>query len=151
MAMTTLITIFSSPVTVYAFIQRMNKLISLRESTIEQKHDCTRVFLNGSWIGVLRNEETHEVVNKMRKAKRAGVLHLYTGIVWKNAFKELWISTEAGRVIRPIYYAPAVREIAADKTGTLRSQIMEIKEWNYLLRWQTPTGKNLFYNIGERN
>ena len=147
MAMTTLITIFSSPVTVYAFIQRMNKLISLRESTIEQKHECTRVFLNGSWIGVLLNEETHEVVDKLRKAKRAGVLHLYTGIVWKNAFKELWISTEAGRVIRPIYYAPAVREIAADKTGTLKNQIMEIKEWNYLLRWQTPSGKNLFEYI----
>jgi DNA-directed RNA polymerase II subunit RPB2 len=147
MAMTTLITIFSSPVTVYAFIQRMNKLISLRESTIEQKHDCTRVFLNGSWIGVLLNEETHDVVNKLRKAKRAGVLHLYTGIVWKNAFKELWISTEAGRVIRPIYYAPAIREIAADKTGMLREQIMHIKEWNYLLRWQTPSGKNLFEYI----
>ena len=147
MAMTTLITIFSSPVTVYAFIQRMNKLISLRESTIEQKHDCTRVFLNGSWIGVLLNEETPDVVDKLRKAKRAGVLHLYTGIVWKNAFKELWISTEAGRVIRPIYYAPAVREIAADKTGALREQIMAIHEWNYLLRWQTPSGKNLFEYI----
>jgi DNA-directed RNA polymerase II subunit RPB2 len=147
MAMTTLITIFSSPVTVYAFIQRMNKLITLRESTIEQKHECTRIFLNGSWIGVLLNEDTPDVVDKLRKAKRAGILHLYTGIVWKNAFKELWISTEAGRVIRPIYYAPAVREIAADKTGTLKNQIMEIKEWNHLLRWQTPSGKNLFEYI----
>jgi len=147
MSVTTLITIFSSPVTVYAFIQRMNKLISLRESTIEQKHECTRVFLNGSWIGVLPNEDTQDVVDKLRKAKRAGVLHLYTGIVWKNAFKELWISTEAGRVIRPIYYAPAVREIAEDKTGELVRQISEIKEWNYLLRWQTPSGKNLFEYI----
>jgi DNA-directed RNA polymerase II subunit RPB2 len=147
MAMTTLITIFSSPVTVYAFIQRMNKLISLRESTIDQKHECTRVFLNGSWIGMLLNEDTTDVVDRLRKAKRAGILHLYTGIVWKNAFKELWISTEAGRVIRPIYFAPAVREIYADKTGTLAKQIMEITEWNYLLRWQTPTGKNLFEYI----
>ena len=147
MAMTTLITIFSSPISVYAFIQKMNKLISLRESSIEQKHNCTRVFLNGSWIGVLLNEQTEDVVDKLRKAKRAGVLHIYTGIVWKNAFKELWISTEAGRVIRPIYYAPAVREIAADKTGTLKNQIMEIKEWNHLLRWQTPSGKNLFEYI----
>jgi len=147
MAMTTLITIFSSPVTVYAFIQRMDKLISLRDSTIEQKHECTRVFLNGSWIGIFPNEDTQEAVDKLRKAKRAGVLHLYTGIVWKNAFKELWISTEAGRVIRPIYYAPAVREIMADKTDTLRNQIMAIKEWNHLLRWQTPSGKNLFEYI----
>ena len=36
MATTTMITIFSSPVTIYAFIQRLDKLISLREATIEQ-------------------------------------------------------------------------------------------------------------------
>ena len=147
MSMTTMITIFSSPATVYAFLQRMNKLISLRESTIQQKHDCTRVFLNGAWIGVLLDEEAQDVVDRLRKAKRAGVLHLYTGIIWKNAFKELWLTTEAGRVIRPIYYAPALREVAADKTGTLRDQILAIHEWNNLLRWQTPSGKNLFEYI----
>jgi DNA-directed RNA polymerase II subunit RPB2 len=72
---------------------------------------------------------------------------LYTGIVWKNAFKELWISTEAGRVIRPIYYAPALREIAADKTGQLRAQIQAITDWNKLLLWETPKGRHLFEYI----
>ena len=147
MAITTSITIFSSPATVYAFLQRMEKLVSLRDSTIQQKHACTRVFLNGAWIGVLLDEDAQEVVDQLRKAKRAGVLHLYTGIVWKNAYKELWLTTEAGRVIRPIYYAPALREVAADKTGTLKQQILAIREWNNLLRWQTPSGKNLFEYI----
>jgi DNA-directed RNA polymerase II subunit RPB2 len=147
MSVTTLITIFSSPVTVFAFIQRMDKLLSLREATIEQKHSYTRVFLNGSWVGVLSGEDTPVVVNKLRKAKRSGVLHIYTGIVWKNAFKELWISTEAGRVIRPIYYAPTIREIAADKTGELKRQIESISEWNHLLLWRSPSGKNLIEYI----
>ena len=147
MAMTTMITIFSSPATVYAFIQRMDKLVSLRDSTIQQKHACTRVFLNGAWIGVLLDEDAQDVVDRLRKAKRAGVLHLYTGIIWKNAYKELWLTTEAGRVIRPIYYAPTLREVAADKTGTLKQQILAIREWNNLLRWQTPSGKNLFEYI----
>jgi DNA-directed RNA polymerase II subunit RPB2 len=147
MATTTMISIFSSPITVYAYIQGLNKLISLRESTIQQKHECTRVFLNGSWIGVLLNEDTQAVVSKLRKAKRSGVLHLYTGIVWKNAYKELWISTEAGRVIRPLYYAPALREIYADKTGSLKKQIQAIKEWNHLLLWKTTLGRNLFEYI----
>ena len=147
MATTTMISIFSSPITVYAYIQGLNKLISLRESTIQQKHECTRVFLNGSWIGILLNEDTQSVVGKLRKAKRAGVLHLYTGIVWKNAYKELWISTEAGRVIRPLYYAPALREIYADKTGSLKEQIQAIKEWNQLLLWKTTLGRNLFEYI----
>jgi DNA-directed RNA polymerase II subunit RPB2 len=147
MATTTMIAIFSSPITVYMYLHGMNKLVTLRESTVEQKHECTRVFLNGSWIGLLLNEDTADVVNRLRKAKRAGILHLYTGIVWKNAFKELWISTEAGRVIRPIYYASALREIAADKTGQLRAQVQAITDWNKLLLWETPKGRHLFEYI----
>jgi DNA-directed RNA polymerase II subunit RPB2 len=147
MATTTGITIFSSPVTVYSFIHNLNKLVSLRDATMEQKHAHTRVFLNGSWIGMLLNEDTSEVVDALRKAKRSGKIHIYTGIVWKNGYKELWITTEAGRVIRPIYFAPAIREIGADKTGALKKKILAIKDWNQLLLWETPTGKHLFEYI----
>jgi len=151
MATTAGITIFSSPVTVYSFLHRLEKLVSLRSATMEQLHQHTRVFLNGSWIGVLRNEDTMEVVDALRKAKRSGKIHIYTGIVWKSAFKELWMTTEAGRVIRPVYYAAAMREIAADKTGVLRKQIMEIGDWNQLLLWESPTGKRLleYMDAGE--
>jgi DNA-directed RNA polymerase II subunit RPB2 len=145
MSVTTLITIFSSPITVYAFIQNLNKLISLRDSTIQQKHEQTRVFLNGSWIGLLRNEDASNVVDVLRKAKRAGQLHIHTGIIWKNAYKELWITTEAGRVIRPVFYAPTIREISA--SGALRQQIMDIPDWNQLMLWESPSGKHLFEYI----
>ena len=144
MASTTAISIFGSPITVYAFIQNLDKLISLRIATIQQKHDNTRVFLNGSWIGILPNEDAVNVVSALRNAKRSGKIHIHTGIIWKNSYKELWITTEAGRVIRPVYYAPAIREIAADKTGVLKQQILDIKEWNQLLFWETPTEKHLF-------
>ena len=144
MASTTAISIFGSPITVYAFIQNLDKLISLRTATIQQKHDNTRVFLNGSWIGILPNEDAVEVVGALRNAKRSGKIHIHTGIIWKNSYKELWITTEAGRVIRPVYYAPAIREIATDKTGVLKQQILDIKEWNQLLFWETPTEKHLF-------
>jgi DNA-directed RNA polymerase II subunit RPB2 len=144
MATTTGITIFSSPVTVYAYIQSLNKLISLRESNIDQKHEMARVFLNGSWIGLLPNDSACDVVDSLRQAKRRGQIHIHTGIIWKNAFKELWITTEAGRVIRPLYYAPAIREIASDKTGALKKQILAIKDWNQLMLWETPGGKQLF-------
>jgi DNA-directed RNA polymerase II subunit RPB2 len=144
MASTAVVSIFSSPITVYAFIQNLDKLISLRTATIKEKHDHTRVFLNGSWIGMLLNKDASEVVDALRKAKRAGKVHIYTGIVWKNAFKELWITTEAGRILRPVYYAPTIREIAADKTGKLKKEILDIKEWNNLLLWETPNERHLF-------
>ena len=147
MAVTTSITIFSSPVTIYAYIQTLEKLLSLRETTTEQKHEHVRVFLNGSWIGMLLNSDTLEVVDALRAAKRMGRIHIHTGIIWKPAFKELWITSEAGRVIRPIYYASAIREIAADVTGSLKKQVLSIKEWNYLLAWTTPSGNHLFEYI----
>jgi DNA-directed RNA polymerase II subunit RPB2 len=144
MASTAVISIFSSPVTIYAFIQNLNKLIPLREATIKQKHDETRVFLNGSWIGVLDSKDAPDVVDSLRKAKRAGKIHIYTGIIWKNAYKELWITTEAGRILRPVYYAPTIREIASDKTATLKNQILSINEWNNLLMWESPNERRLF-------
>jgi DNA-directed RNA polymerase II subunit RPB2 len=96
---------------------------------------------------MLINKDVEEVVDTLRKAKRSGQLHIHTGIIWKNHFKELWITTEAGRVIRPVYYAPAIREIAADKSGTLKQQIMNISDWNQLLLWESPTGKHLIEYI----
>ena len=147
MSATTAITIFTSPITVYAFIQQLETLVSLKESTMEQKHSETRVFLNGSWIGMVLNKNTVSMVHQLRQAKRAGRLHIYTGIVWKNAYKELWLTTEAGRVIRPVYYAPALREIAADQTGALKAQVMAIQDWNQMLLWETPSGDHLFEYI----
>ena len=147
MSTTTMITIFSSPITVYAFIQKLEKLIFLRDTSMQQKHDHTRVFLNGSWIGIFLIQDTVFMVDQLRKAKRSGTIHLHTGIVWKNSFKELWITTEAGRVIRPIYYAPAIREIAADKSGALKHHIQQLQDWNSLLLWETPRGEKLIEYI----
>jgi DNA-directed RNA polymerase II subunit RPB2 len=147
MSVTTGVTIFSSPSTIYSYIQSLEKLLSLRETTTLQKHEHVRVFLNGSWIGVLLNEDALEVVHELRTAKRMGKIHIHTGIVWKSAFKELWITSEAGRVIRPIYYAPAIREIAGDATGALKKEVLAIKEWNHLVAWSTPSGNHLFEYI----
>ena len=144
MACTAAISIFSSPITVYALIQNLDKLVSLRIATIQQKHDNTRVFLNGSWIGILPNEDASYVIDELRKAKRSGKIHIHTGIIWKNAFKELWITTEAGRVLRPVYYGAAIREIAADKSGKIKQDILNIKEWNQLMLWETPSENHLF-------
>ena len=151
MSTTTCITIFSSPITVYSFLQSLNKLITLRDSTVEHKHQHTRVFLNGSWICVILNRDTKEVVDRLRKAKRSGQLHIFTGIVWKSSYKELWITTEAGRVIRPVYYAPALREVEMDKTGVLKKQLSSIQDWNEFLLWQTPSEQNLieYLDAGE--
>ncbi len=144
MASTSMISIFSSPITVFSFIHNLNKMILLRDANNSIKHSETRVFLNGSWIGMIMNKDAPNMVDILRKAKRSGQIHIHTGIVWKNAFKELWITTEAGRIMRPVYYAPTLKEIANDKSGELKQQILNIKDWNQLLMWSTPNERHLF-------
>ena len=147
MASTTGVTIFSSPATVYMYMQRIGTLQSLRESSIEDMHSQVRVFLNGSWIGMLNNKDASDTIYQLRAAKRAGILHIHTGIIWKNFNKELWVTTEAGRVIRPVLYAPALREIIADKSGELKNQVENADSWDSLLLWSTPSGNHLVEHI----
>lgn len=144
---TAFVSIYSLAAVVGEFLDTYGTLRPLRLSSAQEKQEETRVFLNGAWIGTLRAADAPRTVEALRQAKRAGVIHRYTGIVWKIAFKELWITTEAGRVIRPLYYAPALREIAADPSGALRDQLMAMRDWNALLEWETPGGHHLIEYI----
>lgn len=147
LAVTSQITIFSSPATVALYLMRLGTLKPLKTTTLVEKFEDVRIFLNGSWIGIIPCDKALDTIASLRKAKRGGMLHIHTGIVWKNSLKELWITTEAGRVIRPILYAPTLREIAADTTGALKRQVDEISDWNQMLLWATPSGNQLFEYI----
>jgi DNA-directed RNA polymerase II subunit RPB2 len=147
MAVTAQITIFSSPATVAMYLMRIGTLKTLKETTLVEKFEDVRVFLNGSWIGIIPCSKALDTIDALRNAKRGGVIHIHTGIVWKNYLKELWITTEAGRVIRPVLYAPTLREIATDTSRALYAQVMAIQDWNQLLLWSTPSGNHLFEYI----
>lgn len=139
---TAIVAIGSDVETPKEFIRGLEQFIPLRESTLTEKHTGTRLFLNGVWMGIIRPAETQEVVDTMRKAKRSGLIHIHTGIIWKRHLRELWITTEAGRMLRPLYFAPALREIA--KSPELLVEINRIPTWDGLLLWTTPSGKHLF-------
>jgi DNA-directed RNA polymerase beta subunit len=139
---TAIVAIGSDVETPKEFIRGLEQFVPLRESTLTEKHTGTRLFLNGVWMGIIRPAETQEVVDTMRKAKRSGLIHIHTGIIWKRHLRELWITTEAGRMLRPLYFAPALREIA--KNAALLAEINQIPTWDGLLLWTTPSGKHLF-------
>ncbi len=146
---TAFVSIYSSAAIISEWLDTFGTLQPLRSTTADEKQSQLRVFLNGAWIGTLRPEDTLRTIDALRSAKRAGVVHRYTGIVWKVALKELWITTEAGRVIRPLYYAPALKEIAANPT--LRDQLQQMRDWNALLEWESPSGHHLieYVDAGE--
>jgi len=133
-----IVSIFSNPRTVLDYINTTGKLKELRNTTHVEKHQGLRVFLNGSWIGILSSEDVEPVIEQLRQAKRRCEIHPQTGIIWKIALRELWITTEAGRMLRPVYYAPALREIYSN--GGTMNFLLQMKTWEELLLWKTPEG-----------
>ena len=133
-----IVSIFSNPRTVHDYIKTTGKLRELKDTTHAEKHSGLRVFLNGAWIGILLGDDVEPVVEQLRQAKRRCEIHPQTGIIWKIAHRELWITTEAGRMLRPVYYAPALREIYSN--GGTMAFLLQMKTWEELLLWKTPEG-----------
>ena len=141
MACTSSVSIGSDSSIVRHFLQSQGLIKGLYETDHGSKQSQTRLFLNGVWIGTYENRVTSRAVDELRKAKRCGILHIHTSIMWKQAYGEIWISTEAGRFIRPVYYAPAIREIV--KSADLTASVNSVRSWDELLLWETPSGHNL--------
>lgn len=151
MSSTAIVSIYSNPGTIREYIQTIGTLKPLKQTTLEEKHDGTRVFLNGAWIGILSTKDTLPTLRKLQYAKRAGRIHIQTGIIWKSALREIWITTEAGRMLRPLFFAGAIDEIAKDTSGKLIESIHDLKTWEELVLWETPGGNHLleFVDPGE--
>jgi DNA-directed RNA polymerase II subunit RPB2 len=147
MSSTSIVSIYSNAKTVREFIDSFGTLRPLATTTIQDKHRSTRMFLNGAWIGTISTADTMASLERLRKAKRCGRIHVQTGIIWKAALREIWITTEAGRMLRPLYYADALREIAADTSGKLLAEVEAIPNWEGLLLWCSPKGNNLIEYI----
>ena len=78
------------------------KLILLTECIPKVLSDYTKVFVNGNWIGVL--EDPINSLIKMKIYRRNGLIPIYTSILFNYKTNTIYIYTDAGRLIRPIFY-----------------------------------------------
>ena len=150
LASTASITQFSNFNVVTEFIQAMPEFQPIRGLPIEDLFIGARIFINGKWIGMFPPAHALKCIEKLRNAKRSGFIQRQIAIVWKPTVKELWLSTEAGRLVRPLYYAPAILDIGRSTEPVkkeLLASIAACKTWEDLLRWQSPAGHNLFEYI----
>jgi DNA-directed RNA polymerase II subunit RPB2 len=143
MSSTSIVSIYSNPKTVKEFIQAIGTLRPLETTGVAEKHNSTRVFLNGAWIGTIPVADSIATLERLQTAKRSGRIHIQTGIIWRSSLREIWLTTEAGRMLRPLFFVKALKEIAADKTGALVKAVNSIQRWEDLLLWQSPSGHNL--------
>ena len=145
MSTTAIVSIFSNPRTVYDFMMGYGTLKLLIDTTNDEKFMDTRVFLNGAWIGCIPTSDTERSVRSLQAAKRECQLHPQTGIIWKMTLRELWITTEAGRMLRPLLYAPAMRELLT--SPQLIQHIHSLEKWEDLILLKTPGGHHLIEYI----
>uniref|UniRef100_A0A6C0JVB7 DNA-directed RNA polymerase n=1 Tax=viral metagenome TaxID=1070528 RepID=A0A6C0JVB7_9ZZZZ len=143
MSSTSIVSIYSNPKTVREFINTIGTLKPLEMTSVAEKHSSTRMFLNGAWIGTISIADTLTTLKRLQLAKRTGRIHIQTGIIWRAALREIWLTTEAGRMLRPLFVVDALKEIAADKTGKLLKQIESCKRWEEILLWLSPGGNTL--------
>jgi hypothetical protein len=127
------------------YIATLGAVTPLSASTANEKHMQTRIFVNGAWIGTIRNENSLETLKKLKYAKRSGRIHIQTGIIWRPSLREIWITTEAGRMLRPLFYAAAIRDILRD-TAVL-NEVNALKNWEAVLLWESPNKNHLIEYI----
>jgi DNA-directed RNA polymerase II subunit RPB2 len=100
MALTTAISIYSSPVSVFIELENL-KTMRLEDCQPDDIYNKTKIFVNGTWWGVHTNP--NQVIKYMRSLRRMGLLHPYTSISWRidQNIVEIW--TDAGRFLQPLY------------------------------------------------
>lgn len=143
---TALVTLPMSPEPVVDFLYDVLQMKHLDQVDRADLFTMVRVLVNGAWIGVLDVDAkgASDAANKLRQAKRKGRIHIHTGITYKPARREIWINTEGGRLIRPVYNAAAIREITANP-ACAPAWIKEYRGlyWNDVLQWESPNGEHL--------
>lgn len=88
----------------------LNKLgvVDLIETVASDVQYCTKVFVNGDWFGVMRDQHegrdlVYELYRRLKTLKRHGIIVPYISIAWFIPWKEIHIQTDGGRYSRPVY------------------------------------------------
>ena len=102
MAISTHITSGCSGYPMMKFLRSICKMKLLEECSSQYLYACTKVMVNGGWIGVISYPQ--DILILIKKYKRNGLLPLYTSVSWNIAKNELIIFTDSGRLCRPVFY-----------------------------------------------
>ncbi len=102
LSISTYITSGSSAFPIIKWIRANTPLQLVLECSSEHLVNSSKVFVNGSWIGVI--DTPFELVNLLKLYRRNGILPVYTSLSFDIEHNEVHIYTDAGRLTRPIYY-----------------------------------------------
>ncbi len=102
MSISTYITSGSSGYPIIKWLRLNTPMRILLECSSEQLGSSSKIFVNGSWVGVI--DTPIEIVKLLKLYRRNGIIPTYTSISFNYQHNEVYIYTDAGRLSRPIYY-----------------------------------------------
>jgi len=76
-------------------------LLLLDSCINKDMYSSCKIFLNGNWVGIHNDPEYLYKILKLMKLN--SIIHIYTSISWDISQNELYIFTDSGRIIRPIF------------------------------------------------
>ena len=102
MSISTYITSGSSGYPIVKWLRINTPMRNILECSPEQLGSSSKIFVNGSWVGVI--DTPIELVNLLKLYRRNGIVPVYTSISFNYQKNEVNIYTDSGRLSRPIYY-----------------------------------------------
>jgi DNA-directed RNA polymerase beta subunit len=126
-------------------------LLSLEKYPKDFLYYQTKVFVNGSWIGVVADPEF--VVGRIKTCRRLSFIPLHVSCSWDIQFREIQIFTDGGRACRPVYYYNNDKQAFAFQANKTILKLLKERKFN----WNELVGGfgikrinyNEFYNTGD--
>ncbi|MEO0236806.1 MAG: hypothetical protein ABIN35_01045 [candidate division WOR-3 bacterium] len=113
LAMQTHITIQTSDYPIRIILKKLG-VMDLIETIASDVKFATKIFINGEWYGIIHENNTKLLYDRLRILKRHGIIVPYISISWFIDWREIHIQTDGGRYTRPVYI---VDEVPIGSTG----------------------------------
>ena len=96
----TIVSGYSDSAPIYEYLKEKITLLN-KDITSSILFNKVKVFVNGRWIGV--TDSPIELFNDLKMKKSKGIINIYTSIVLNYKTKEIFITNEYGRLLRPLF------------------------------------------------
>ena len=75
-------------------------VVPIATLTEKELYEKVKVFVNGTWLGIVRNPI--ELYESLKQKKYKGIINIYTSIIFDIQRKEIRVCNDSGRLVRPL-------------------------------------------------
>ena len=154
LAILTRITSNSSAGPVTYWLRNNTSMKLLCECRCEEMAEATKIIINGRWVGII--DTPLDVIHRIKLFRRNGIIPVYTSISFEYKTNELRIFTDAGRLIRPVYYVEDGRKSTEGRKDIIDKIETDKYSWSDVISGFKPKKvanfnpyENVFYEIDD--